>query len=67
SIAAYALSLTLGRKYAGPGTGFLILVCLLSGSMFFYLQKRSSSPLIGILKNGMLRNALLANFWSPIS
>jgi MFS family permease len=64
SIAAYALSLTLGRKYAGPGTGFLILVCLLSGGLFFYLQKRSSSPLIdiGILKNGMLRNALLANF-----
>ncbi|OIN55677.1 MFS transporter [Arsenicibacter rosenii] len=64
SIAAYALSMTLGKEAIRPQSLLLILVAALSGRLFVYVQKRSSNPLIdaGVFKNWVLRNSLLANF-----
>ncbi|MBN8825699.1 MULTISPECIES: MFS transporter [unclassified Spirosoma] len=64
SIAAYALSMTLGKEAIRPQSLLLILVSVLSGRLFVYVQKRSSNPLIdaSVFKNWVLRNSLLANF-----
>lgn len=64
SIVAYALSMTLGKDVIRPQSLLLILVAVLTGSLFFYVQKRSDNPLIdaSVFKNRVLRSSLLANF-----